>query len=138
MEATDGFYIQMPSQTNSTNFLVGEITYLQIRCAIKRSRILNRPFANKQQEQTKIERIKIPHNFVGAGALDSPLYINVFSGRRRRRPYRCIEKPFFSSPPRGCANNETDSEATCCTDALSLQFITICGAPPKFLFVPFV
>ena len=25
-------------------------------------------------------------NAVGAGALDSPLYINVFSGRRRRRP----------------------------------------------------
>ena len=36
-------------------------------------------------------------------------------------PYRGIEKPFISSPPRGYENNEADSEATCCTDALSLQ-----------------
>ena len=38
-------------------------------------------------------------NAVGAGALDSPLYINVFSGRRRRRPlprYREIVH-FFSA-----------------------------------------
>ena len=34
------------------------------------------------------------------------------------------------SSPKDCANNDADSEATCCTDALSLQFITICGAPP--------
>ena len=106
MEATDGFYIQMPSQTNSTNILVGEITYLQIRCAIKRSRILNRPFANIRQEQTKFERTKIPHKFVGAGALDSPIYINVFSGRRRRRPlpiYR--ETVHFFSAKGVCEHN---------------------------------
>ena len=45
-----------------------------------------RPHKINGENQTKRERTEEIQNAVGAGALDSPLYINVFSGRRRRRP----------------------------------------------------
>ena len=45
-------------------------------------------------------------NAVGAGALDSPLYINVFSGRRRRRPLpRYRETVHFFSAKGLCEHN---------------------------------
>ena len=45
-------------------------------------------------------------NAVGAGALDSPLYINVFSGRRRRRPLpRYRETVHFFSVKGLCEHN---------------------------------
>ena len=44
------------------------------------------PVKTNDENQTKRRRTEEIQNAVGAGALDSPLYINVFSGRRRRRP----------------------------------------------------
>ena len=65
-----------------------------------------RPHKINGENQTKRERTEEIQNAVGAGALDSPLYINVFSGRRRRRPLpRYRETVHFFSAKRVCEHN---------------------------------
>ena len=54
-------------------------------------------------------------------ALDSPLYINAFLGSSKAPTPTEMERSVICAKPKDGANNETDSEATCCPDALSLQ-----------------
>ena len=67
---------------------------------------IGRPHKTNGVNQTKRERMEEIQNAVGAGALDSPLYINVFSGRRRRRPLpRYRETVYFFSAKWLCEHN---------------------------------
>ena len=95
------------------------------------------PLRMNGTNQISCRRTEEIQNAVGAGALDSPLYIKVFSGRRRRRPlprlrkfvYLCAAKGLceqrcgqprtsvptgferdrlFGAPPRDCANKDRD------------------------------
>ena len=65
-----------------------------------------RPHKINGENKTIRRRTEEIQNAVGAGALDSPLYINVFSGRRRRRPLpRYRETVHFFSAKRLCEHN---------------------------------
>ena len=67
---------------------------------------IGRPHKINGENKTIRRRTKEIQNVVGAGALDSPLYINVFSGRRRRRPLpRYRETVHFFSAKGLCEHN---------------------------------
>ena len=59
---------------------VGAIQYSALLHGTLALQVCDRPFANKRHGQTKRRRTEEIQNAVGAGALDSPLYINVFLG----------------------------------------------------------
>ena len=50
---------------------------------------------------------KIPPFIVGTGVLDCPLYINVFSGRRRRRPLPRYRETVHSFSAKGLCEHNT-------------------------------
>ena len=77
-------------------------------------------------------------NAVGAGALDSPLYINVFSGRRRRRPLpRYRETVHFFSAKWLCEHNTGGCKHTPLRSVASL-LRKHCPSPTEVERDPFV
>ena len=66
-------------------------------------------------------RLFVMRCFHGGDVLDSPLYINAFLGSSKAPTPTEMERSVICAKPKDGANNETDSEATCCPDALSLQ-----------------
>ena len=78
------------------------------------------------ENQTTWRRTGEIQNAVGVGALDSPLYINVFSGRRRRRPLpRYRETAHFFSAEGWCEQHHGASR----TSPPTKCYQNIVGAP---------
>ena len=86
-----------------------------------------RPHKINGENQTKRERTEEIQNAVGAGALDSPLYINVFSGRRRRRPLPRYRETVHSFSAKGLCEHNTGGASPSPTKIVRDPFI--CAKP---------